>query len=793
MTSPPEEKTAGHKEPAAQEKVSDKAYQDGRESTVKTDALPGVAALSRRAEDAIPELLAQMMEFVRNDAIALYRPPGGGKKRGWYSPRKSPMTNDDCKHHLSSKQPLGAYIFAQENLATGLVRAAVVDIDDHDEKLSWQAMCALGEDIYQKLRVQGLIPHAFRSGGGRGIHLWLFWGELQAATDVRAVLNAAVAEAQKSCHIDIFPKQDKVCSGEFGNLVALPFARRSRPIINLATGEVAEDLAGYIPAPLALSAPIRHSPVPGDAILPGTLATRGKKEKKKKYPPANPETVQEAIKFIKEANKFDRWTEVGMSLKHAAVSGQLEEAAAKKLWDEWSATAPNYDKQAIEHHWRTFPAEGDLTLGKIHYLAVEGGWTPRQFHLGKNGLGWNPVNDAGIPIKNYHNTRTAILRLGITCEQNLFKGRSEIGGHLLQEWVGEMSDEIITMLRQLILDTYDFDPGATHVRDAAQQLCLENCYDPVRDYLNGLQWDGVPRLDTWLQNYLAADSSMLTSKIGRLTLVAAVRRARHPGCKFDQMMVLEGKQGTGKSTAIAVLAGKDYFSDQGLLGMDEREQVQAMQGFWIHEIAELEGLNRGEVNRLKAYISRTEDRARPAYGRITQRFPRRCIFIGTTNDDQYLRDPTGNRRFWPVKTGEINLEGLRADRDQLWAEAAQAEVRDESIVLPPELWAEAAQEQLKRLEADLWEDYLILLRGNIVGDEERVSSADIMRHLQIPPDKQNSATGKRVKAAMLKLGWQYSDNIRCAPGGKNTSGYRRPVTEALPPARHADDEPYFDP
>ena len=183
-------------------------------------------------------------------------------------------------------------------------------------------------------------------------------------------------------------------------------------------------------------------------------------------------------------------------------------------------------------------------------------------------------------------------------------------------------------------------------------------------------------------------SSTANSAASRL--IAAVRRARHPGIKFDPIIVLEGPMGTNKSKAIEILAGVENFSDQSIFGARDREQQELLAGVWLYEIAELSNIRKTEVEHIKAFASRTHDRARPAYGRVRVDQPRRCVLFATTNNDRYLKE--ADRRFWPVKTTNIDIEALKRDRDQLWAEAAQREREGASIVLRRELW-EAARDR----------------------------------------------------------------------------------------------------
>lgn len=199
-------------------------------------------------------------------------------------------------------------------------------------------------------------------------------------------------------------------------------------------------------------------------------------------------------------------------------------------------------------------------------------------------------------------------------------------------------------------------------------------YDPLKDYLSTLKWDGTPRIDSWLETYCGArliendsDISEYVEKIGRRWLIAAVARGMSPGCKADCVLVLEGPQSAGKSTTLDILGGA-WFADSPLVLTDKDSRMLAAQS-WIIELAELSAMRSTEVEAQKAFFSTRSDKFRPPYGHKVEPFPRRCVFAGTTNIDNYLKDTTGNRRYWPVYCEEFDLEGLSQVRDQLWAEA----------------------------------------------------------------------------------------------------------------------------
>jgi predicted P-loop ATPase len=238
-------------------------------------------------------------------------------------------------------------------------------------------------------------------------------------------------------------------------------------------------------------------------------------------------------------------------------------------------------------------------------------------------------------------------------------------------------------------------------------------------------------------------------------------------------MVLEGPQGSGKSSAIKILAG-DFFSDAGIIGQNGREVMELTSGVWLYEISELEGLGKRDVSHVKAFCSRTFDKARPAYGYVPVERGRTCVFIGTTNGSDYLADDTGNRRFWPVATTTIDLDALERDRDQLWAEAAAAEASGESLVIDPALWGKAAERADARLPDDPWQYTLAGLEtmSNVerVDNELRVPS-DVLLHevLAFERSRIKTADNRRLGVVMRRLGWKGPKTFRT--GVKTVKGY----------------------
>lgn len=274
--------------------------------------------------------------------------------------------------------------------------------------------------------------------------------------------------------------------------------------------------------------------------------------------------------------------------------------------------------------------------------------------------------------------------------KNLLSGKIEItkpGG------VQVMDDPTLSEIRFKFCNSNGTPANKDAARDAIDLIATRNAYHPVRDYLSGLSWDGVERLDTWLIDYAGAQDTSLNRAIGRKFLCAAVKRAFEPGCKFDAMLLLEGKQGAGKSSLCAALCrDAEWFSDQAKVGAEAKEVIEQTAGSWIIEMPELDGLTRRDAGRVKSFITTTKDKARGAYASYTAEVPRQFVLIGTTNDAAFLTDMTGNRRWWIVSTGKCDPVGVKAIRNQLWAEAVAAEASENIWLDDPEL--QKAQEDV---------------------------------------------------------------------------------------------------
>lgn len=296
--------------------------------------------------------------------------------------------------------------------------------------------------------------------------------------------------------------------------------------------------------------------------------------------------------------------------------------------------------------------------------------------------------------------------------------------------------------------------GDGPIAAGVSMVAHEARFHPVREYLSGLKWDGVPRLDRWLADYLSAKPLVAGEEYlqiaGSRFLIGAVARMFEPGCKMDTMLVFEGKQGKGKSTAIKILGGS-WFSDS-TLDLSNKDCYMALNGVWFQEIGEMDAFSRAESTRVKAFITSPEDKYREPYERREIRRPRQVVFTGTTNQDEYLKDMTGNRRFWPVRIdGEIDLTALRENRDQLFAEAVArykagepwhlSKVEEHQFFIPEQdqravddPWVEKVADWIERGEAKMFEFTAAVLLEKAIGvdlSREGATKASTMHLAQV--------------------------------------------------------------
>jgi predicted P-loop ATPase/5S rRNA maturation endonuclease (ribonuclease M5) len=374
-------------------------------------------------------------------------------------------------------------------------------------------------------------------------------------------------------------------------------------------------------------------------------------------------------------------------------------------------------------------------------------------------LRWD-MSESGEVLKTFSNAKNFIIQHNLhkNFALNEFSGDIEISGHL--PWEDEKQDSrffdeaMSIKMREFFSDTCRFDISRDTINDVVFAIGYDNKYHPVRDYLNALVWDKTPRLDTWMIRHLHAEDSLYVRDVSRKTLVGAVSRVFKPGITFQHVLILEGKQGLGKTTAIERLAGKWF----GAIHIDQKfsDTVGCLKGVWINEIGEMSGMQKKEINELKKFITDTKDRVRMPYARRPEDFPRQWILVGTHNpigSNTYLKDPTGNRRFWPVECDIelVDFSAIDSERDQLFAEAVVFMNNGEKLFLDNEE-SRLQHEKIVLARTEVEETLDCRIRAWLEGiTYKQFSMSDLLLHFNVDISKNNKSLETKIGIILREL------------------------------------------
>ena len=399
------------------------------------------------------------------------------------------------------------------------------------------------------------------------------------------------------------------------------------------------------------------------------------------------ERVLDALKAIPndgEGVSWDTWNAIAMAL-HEEFEGSENGLEA---FLEWSAQSKKHRAHECKRKWRSFEfgTEGNIGGGTIMSIARQHGWEetqPEDFEDGEDA-DLLPAKRKGKHKSLMADPKGRMLN-NLANAAHWLRTNEAFGGMLafdemqmeavIRQPSGEvlpLHDHQITALAEIMQRYGMKEMSSAKVAEAAALVAREHPFHPVRDWLRRLTWDGRKRMSTWLPDYLGTSDTDYTRAVGRMFLIAMVARVMRPGAKVDHMLILQGDQGVGKSSVARLLAGIQHFSDDLPPMNAGKDLLQHLRGKWLIEVAELDKMRKADVTATKAFLTKAEDRFRAPYARVEETHPRQCVFFGTTNEDVFLRDATGARRFWPVMVGDIDLAGLEAARDQIFAEAVAA-------------------------------------------------------------------------------------------------------------------------
>tara|TARA_Y100000310_G_scaffold209396_1_gene210003 strand:- start:302 stop:1543 length:1242 start_codon:yes stop_codon:yes gene_type:complete len=318
---------------------------------------------------------------------------------------------------------------------------------------------------------------------------------------------------------------------------------------------------------------------------------------------------------------------------------------------------------------------------------------------------------------------------------------------------GDLKDQDIGYVQHWLLLNYGGSFSTEAAANAIKTAAHAHAYHPVREYLNALKWDGRKRIHMWPTIYFGAPDTEIGGLMGQWWLVSAVARIFKPGCKADHVLIFEGPQGCGKSTCFDILGGNWY--KDGLEDIKTKDAKIGVQGSWLIEIAELDSIRGQRATTVKQFISKREDKFRPPWGKADVTFPRQCVFAGSTNEDSYLQDASGGRRFWPVPVVDLVQPALERDRDQLWAEAVHAyRAGAHWWAKTKEHKGELDRTQDERYEGDPWE---VAVTEYIEGASPVINPPTIagaFKHLDVGTDRQDRSGSTRIGKIFASLGYK---------------------------------------
>jgi hypothetical protein len=671
---------------------------------------------------------------------------------------------------------------------------ALYDLDAHRGETLWPEMVAVAQRLIEALAARGLVAHPWRSRGGRGIHLIVIWEAPQDARSVRALLTEVLRECGlkpgtggvAAGEVEAYPKQNRVPPGGFGSMFILPGAGASEvllPELGLAGvgGERHAGLVGYAwqpSAPVPVVEDLSAADETGEGVEPevdAELATRALL--------AIPNGADDGI-------DRDAW----FSLLCAAREAGVDQEVAR----EWSKAHPSYANggdEAFEKAWSS------IEVGKpegarpevLFRVAERQGFRDHIAADFENvgpppgsGAGGGPGSITTSSKPNY--SRDRLGRIEQTSVNMLLALRrpDECGCRLALDTFTEetlfaegdaelrpMQDEDYFTLRvNLERRGFKGTVGPELVKAAARAVARENSFDSARQWLEGLAWDGVPRIDEFMVRYLRTEDSAYACTLGRYLWTALAGRVLVPGSRVDMSPVLIGAQGAGKTRAVAAIAPWPSAFAEIDLSHRDADLARSVRGALVVELGELRGLRTKDAEAIKSWLSRTRDDWVEKYKEFKTCLPRRFVTIGTTNEDDFLADSTGERRWLPLRVGKVDVEAIERDRAQLWAEGAAVFAQHGVAWQGAEELAPAQHEAFKAV--DPWEaDVLSWLLAPVADPDGKIPAGirrgeqpvhlpSLLGHcLGMAAHVKHAGHTRRLAAVLRRLGFEK----RRGPGG----------------------------
>lgn len=752
------------------------------------------------------DALAPLTDRVRTDITAIKDATGA---QAW---TREPLTPERMARHLNGGPARGVCPIKEGESVT---LVGLLDLDSHGGETPWAEMARIGAQVVETLELMGGSPVAFKSSGGRGIHIYCLWDDPQDAYSVREWLRAGLAgcglragvKGVSRGEVEVFPKQDRVPVGGYGSQFILPLAGASVPLeVCELAGVLVERVGGRAAVPgmawgVCESVPVRVRPERGG----GEVAAGG----------GVGADLLSALAVLNVPGvggagelDYDEWRNVVFALHHE--TGGSDEGLA--LAHEVSARSGKYDPAFLDERvWPYITSDrGSAVTGRtVLAMARARGWdgdgqlagfidtfdvVPVTGGSGGAGGGDLPPpaftrDRGGAILPTATNAVLAVRRpdlLGWRVAHDDFKDEVMIAaegagggraGGTGPGWRAMRDADMVGVRMELERLGFKTVPKEL-ARDAVVKVCAENAIDSAQLWLTGLErgagsaWDGVARVDRFLVDYFGCADTEYVRACGRYLWTALAGRVLDPGCQVDMIVTLAGGQGLRKTSAIGAMVPGAEFAIEVDFGQKEEDTARRMRGALVGEVAELRGLRSKDSDAIKKFITRRWEQWVPKYKEFSTTFPRRLVFVGTVNPDSlgFLGDETGERRWLPVEVSRADVAGIASAREQLWVEGA-ALWRAGGVA-----WQDAerlaAPMHEKYAMSDMWEDRVCgwldgvdeLGEGVANDSGQKIASRgeaprgfsldDLASGLGLSFSTQSMLTQKRLGAILRKLGYE---------------------------------------
>jgi len=714
--------------------------------------------------------------------LARLRTDVRGVKRHGGKPFKEARALDAkaLARHLNGGPAYGAYpIKPGESVCS----VALLDLDAHRGETAWPQMTEVALTLCTALERLGLLPHPWRSSGGHGIHLLLTWAMPQDAYSVRQCLKGVLARCGfadgaggvAQGQVEVFPKQDEVLREHFGNYFFLPGALASEPLDEFTfepRGKQA--IAGYVWRDSA--------PVPQLARPASTVRASGED--------ADLEEVRSALCAITNTDDridYEQWFRIVAAI-HACDPGP----EGHELAQGWSEQSPKHDRVWFEHTWEHLRSDRPTRVGAgtIFALARTQGWDRYGPALAEaldavdveEALAHIPAGvtaprveprSSAWPIfvcDRYGVPKAMLSNVERALENPLTSGGLSFGVDsfrdelMVAERPGEwraLTDVDLIDLRLRFERMQGGIPniGREMMRDAVSAVAERQRFDSAKLWLEGLVWDGKARIERFLCDYFGAEDSAYVRATSLYIWTALAGRVLVPGIQADIMPILVGEQGLLKSTALAALVPSVAFFAEISLHDKDPDLARIMRGKLVVEVGELKGMRAREIEHTKAFVTRRHENWVPKFKEFASTYPRRAVLFGTTNEDEFLEDATGSRRFNPIRVRTADRRGIERDRLLLWAEGRERFHEDLAFGGDGVLWKEA--EQLAHAEhpafthEDPWTQDVVRWIAEREPDPTPFSSTDCLKGaLLLPAQQLHTGSKKRLALILRRLGFE---------------------------------------